>query len=209
MNDVKNIEATPRRRGRPPSFDRGVVLAKAAETFWRLGYEGASIVDLTAAMGITPQSLYAAFGSKADLYREALDWYGTAFSSLTEDELNAPDPLATLAHWLDAQAVSFTDPAHPPGCMISTAVLGCAVENGPVADMVSAMREATIARIRERLERAKAEGEVKADATPAALARFIGVVIQGMSVQARDGAGRSDLLSVVSLANAELARQRA
>lgn len=209
MNDVKNSETPTRRRGRPPAFDRTEVLAKAGETFWRLGYEGASIVDLTAAMGITPQSLYAAFGSKADLYREALGWYGAAFATLTEDMLAAPGALDTLAVWLETQAELFTDPSCPPGCMVSTAVLGCAVENDPVANMVSAMREATTARVRERLERAKAEGELKPGADPAALARFVGAIIQGMSVQARDGAHRNDLLAMVVVANEELARQRA
>nr|WP_277998331.1 TetR/AcrR family transcriptional regulator [Sphingomonas liriopis] len=184
-------------------------MAKAGETFWRLGYEGASIMDLTAAMGITPQSLYAAFGSKADLYREALGWYGTAFATLTDDMLAAPGVLGTLTAWLEAQAALFTDASYPPGCMISTAVLGCAVENDPVSRMVSAMREATIARIRERLERAKAERELSSAADPAALARFVGAIIQGMSVQARDGAGRAELLAMVGIANEELARQRA
>lgn len=201
--------ATPRRRGRPPAFDREEVLARAAACFWRLGYEGASIVDLTGAMGITPQSLYAAFGSKADLYREALGWYGTAFATLTAESLAGPDPLGTLAGWLRTQAILFSDPAHPPGCMISTAVLGCAVENDPVARMVAEMREATIARIRERLERAKADGEVKPDADPAALARFIGAIIQGMSVQARDGAGEAELAALAGLAAGHLTRQRA
>lgn len=213
MNDVKNNDAenSPapvRRRGRPPAFDRAEVLARAGETFWRLGYEGASIADLTAAMGITPQSLYAAFGSKADLYREALGWYGDTFATMTEEDLAAPDVIGTLCAWLEAQARTFADPAHPPGCMISTAVLGCAVENDPVSRLVAARREATIARLRERLERARADGDLNADADPAAIARFIGAIIQGMSVQARDGASAAELSALARLANGELARQR-
>lgn len=209
MNDVKNIRPSARRRGRPPAFDRAQVLAKAAQTFWRLGYEGASIVDLTSAMGITPQSLYAAFGSKADLYREALGWYGGAFDTLTDDMLDASDVLDTLAASLETLATRFTDPSSPPGCMVSTAVLGCAVENASVARMVSNMREATIGRIRERLERAKVEGEIKPTADPIALARFIGAIIQGMSVQARDGASQAELLALAQIANDELKSQRA
>ncbi|MFN3584807.1 TetR/AcrR family transcriptional regulator [Phenylobacterium sp.] len=184
-------------------------MAKAGETFWRLGYEGASIVDLTGAMGITPQSLYAAFGSKAELYREALGWYGAAFATLPDERLAAPGALDTLAEWLEVQAALFTGPAHPPGCMISTAMLACAVENDPVARMASDMREAAVARIRERLERAKAEGELNPGADPGALARFVGAIIQGMSVQARDGASEADLVAVARLAGEELARQRA
>lgn len=184
------------------------MLARAAECFWRLGYEGASIMDLTGAMGITPQSLYAAFGSKADLYREALGWYGEAFATLTAESLDKPDPLGTLASWLESQAKLFTDLNHPPGCMISMAVLGCAVENDPVARMVSEMREATIARIGARLERARAEGEMKPDADPKTLARFVGAIIQGMSVQARDGASAAVLVTLAKLAGRGLAQER-
>ncbi len=209
MTDVKNNNTLPRRRGRPPAFDRAEVLAKAGKTFWRLGYEGASIIDLTSAMGITPQSLYAAFGSKADLYREALGWYAISFATLTDEQLAKPGALDTLADWLEAQALLFTDPAHPPGCMISTAILGCAVENDPVARIVADRREATIRRIRERLERAKFEGELAPSADPAVIARFVGAIIQGMSVQARDGAGQAELLALARLANEELIRQRA
>lgn len=206
---MKNTSPPARRRGRPPAFDRAKVLAKAGEAFWRLGYEGASIVDLTNAMGITPQSLYAAFGSKADLYREALGWYEVAFATLKDDRLAQPGVLDTLMEWLETQAVLFSDPAHPPGCMISTAVLSCAVENDPVARMVADHRKVTLARIHERLQRAQVDGELRADVDPTALARFVGAIIQGMSVQARDGARAAELLALARLANDELARQRA
>lgn len=62
-------------RGRPRSFDKEAALERAMEVFWRLGYEGASMTDLTAAMGIASPSLYAAFGSKEALFRQALDHY--------------------------------------------------------------------------------------------------------------------------------------
>lgn len=202
-------EQTPRRRGRPPAFDRAAVLARAAETFWRLGYEGASIVDLTGAMGITAQSLYAAFGSKAALYQAALDWYLASFATMTAEMLAAPDPLGTLAAWLEAQADLFSAPTHPPGCMISTALLGAAAENEAVARLVAEMREGTIAQMRARLERARDEGELAPGSDPAALARFVGALVQGLSVQARDGAGRDDLVALARLGGAALLRHRA
>ncbi|MBM7853138.1 AcrR family transcriptional regulator [Methylopila capsulata] len=206
---MKNNQGLVRRRGRPPAFDRREVLERAAKIFWRRGYEGASIVDLTDAMGITAQSLYAAFGSKAQLYREALDWYRAALGAITPEALDAPDAIAVLSALLRDQARAFTDPAYPPGCMIATAALGCAEENDPVSAMVADLRHASVALVRARLERAIVEGDLRPDADPVALARFVGAVIQGLSVQARDGAGADELVAVAELAAMELARHRA
>lgn len=167
------------------------------------------MIDLTHAMGITPQSLYAAFGSKADLYRETLEWYRVELSSLSPEELAGPDVVGTLSRWLLAEARRFGDPATPPGCMISTALLGCAVENDPIAEIVAGLRNGTLSLLQVRLGRAKAGGELKADAEPRDIARFIGAIIQGMSVQARDGAKSKELISLAQLAVNELERQRA
>jgi AcrR family transcriptional regulator len=202
---VKNDLPT-RGRGRPRAFDRDAALATAARTFWRLGYEGASIVDLTTAMGITPQSLYAAFGSKAELYREALDWYRSISTPLTQEMLDRPDVLATLGEWLVGLAHFFADPVHPPGCMISTAMLFAATENQPIAEGLADKRRSNLARIRARVERAQAEGEVAPEVDPAALARFIGAIVQGMAVQARDGASQAELADLARLAAEQLRR---
>ena len=149
---VKNREPTSR-RGRPRSFDRDAALEKAVETFWRHGYEGTSIADLTGAMGITAQSLYAAFSSKADLYREALAWYQTHVGSLGADLGGESDVVGEMAALLAGSAHAFTRPGRPRGCMISTSVLTCAVENEPIARHVQALRGASIDRLRARIER--------------------------------------------------------
>lgn len=205
---VENKESLPRRRGRPPAFDRNDVLEKAAETFWRLGYEGASIADLTAAMGITPQSLYAAFTSKADLYREALAWYQANIGASTARALEESDVVTALARVLRESAHEFTKPGYPHGCMVSTAVLTCAVENEPVARHVSSLRNETLDVIKARIERGVAEGQLKQATDAAALARFVGAMIQGMSVQAQDGASKSALSAMAGLAIAEIERRR-
>ncbi|MDH7804483.1 MULTISPECIES: TetR/AcrR family transcriptional regulator [unclassified Rhizobium] len=209
MIDVKNSKAVSRPRGRPRAFDRDEVLAKAAETFWRLGYEGASIADLTAAMGITPQSLYAAFTSKADLYREALAWYQAHIGASTARALEESDVVAALASVLRESAHEFTRPGRPHGCMVSTAVLTCAVENEPVAQHVSSLRNETLAAIEARISRGIEEGQMKRATDAAALARFVGAMIQGMSVQAQDGASDTALLPIANLAIAEIERHRA
>ena len=206
---MKNIEEmenpAPRKRGRPPAFDRETVLASARDTFWKHGYDGSSIADLTSAMGITPQSLYAAFGSKAELYRETLDQYrrmprpepGNPF----QDKL---DTVAAFERFLTNSARIFTAPEHPKGCMISTAVLNCAEENEPIAHHVASMRLQTLDIFTARIERGIAEGDMRPDTSARSLARFLGAIVQGMSVQARDGATTEELLGLMSHALAEL-----
>ncbi|NKN11108.1 MULTISPECIES: TetR/AcrR family transcriptional regulator [Rhizobium] len=205
--DMKN--PTARRRGRPPAFDRETVLSAARETFWAHGYEGASIADLTAAMGITPQSLYAAFNSKADLYRAALEQY-RGLGSDTFSALGEPiDTVSAFERIMRGSAAIFSAPEHPKGCMISTAVLNCASENEVIADHVAAMRRRSLDAFAARIERGIREGDMKPETNPRALARFLGAIIQGMSVQARDGASLEELLDIAVLAIAELARHRA
>lgn len=208
---MKNIEvkdnSSRRKRGRPPAFDRETVLAAARDTFWQHGYDGSSIADLTAAMGITPQSLYAAFGSKAELYRETLDQYrrmprpepGNPF----QDKL---DTVTAFERFLTNSAKIFTAPEHPKGCMISTAVLNCAEENEPIAHHVASMRLQTLDIFTARIERGIAEGDMRPDTSARPLARFLGATVQGMSVQARDGATTEELLALMSHALNELRR---
>ncbi|MHA7061366.1 TetR/AcrR family transcriptional regulator [Azospirillum argentinense] len=206
---MKNNAPTPRPRGRPRAFDRDEALAKAADTFWRLGYEGASIADLTAAMGITPQSLYAAFASKADLYREALEWYQATVGASTAAALEEGDAVVALTRVLRDSARDFTRRDRPHGCMVSTAVLTCATENAPVARHVAGLRTATINLIRARIERGISEGQLKGETNAASLARFVGAMIQGMSVQAQDGAPTEALSALSDHAVAEIERHRA
>lgn len=209
MTIAKNAKPASRPRGRPRAFDRDEALAKAAETFWRLGYEGASIADLTAVMGITPQSLYSAFTSKADLYREALQWYQDHVGASTVAALAEGDAVIALTRLLSEAAEEFTKKGRPHGCMISTAVLTCATENEPVARHVSGLRGATLALIRARVERGIDEGQLSPGTDPEALARFVGAMIQGMSVQAQDGASKAALLALARHAVTEIERHRA
>ena len=170
--------------------------------FWRQGYEGASVADLTAAMGITTPSLYGAFGSKERLYREALGRYRADPQRAAPWAMSAPTAREAMRLILEGSARDFSDPAHPPGCMISTAVLTCAPENRPAAAALTSMRGNTVARLRTRFARALEEGELPPGTDPDELARFYGAIIQGLSVQALDGAGRDELMKIVRRAMA-------
>ncbi len=205
---VNRPEAQSRPRGRPRAFDRDKALAIAGETFWQFGYEGASIADLTAAMGITSQSLYAAFTSKADLYREALGWYQSQIGAFSVTALREPDVVHAFERLLMETAVEFSRPGRPHGCMISTAVLACAQENEAVADMVAQERDATLNALRGRIERGIADGQLMNETDAAGLARFVGAIIQGMSVQARDGASEAELQAIARQAIEQVRRFR-
>ena len=190
-----------RKRGRPRTLDRDVGLDVAARLFWERGYEGTSIADLTQAMGITPPSLYATFGSKEELYRQALE-FGVARESRRRMEVLQGDmPMdAALAFYLDDVAEGITDPAKPRGCMISTAVLHHAEETEAVAREVAGRREASMLAMKARFDRAVAEGELPPATDVDALARFYGAVVQGMAAQACDGASTEVLKRVARLA---------
>ncbi|WP_186420247.1 TetR/AcrR family transcriptional regulator [Bosea sp. CS1GBMeth4] len=196
---MKSTERRP--RGRPRALDRDEALETALQLFWRHGYEGTSIADLTAAMGVTPPSLYTAFGSKERLYQEALDRYGMSYGSFVALAL-AEEPTARQAIeriLREAVAVYSEGPA-PRGCMLASGAVTCAPEHAPVVADLSRRRLATIAGIRTRFDRAVVEGELAPATDTEALAAFYAAIVQGLSIQARDGAGREVLEAIAATA---------
>ncbi|QEV20161.1 TetR/AcrR family transcriptional regulator [Streptomyces alboniger] len=188
-----------KQRGRPRSFDRETALEQAVRTFWEHGYEGTSVSDLTRVMGIGAPSLYAAFGDKRTLFDEVVVRYGVthgAFGGRAFDE--EPTARGAVARLLREAAAEFTDPGHPRGCLVITAATNCTTPE--VEESLRARRNANVAGIESRIAAAVATGELPADTDPAALARFVAAVFQGMSQQARDGATREDLEAVADLA---------
>ena len=197
-------------RGRPRAFNRETALAVAAETFWQLGYEGASIADLTEAMGISPQSLYAAFGSKARLYAEALDWFEAEVAGFLCATLAAEaDVLKAFEQMFLEAAQSYIKPGRPKGCMVSSALIGCAAENAEVARHVADLRHQRVRLFEARIARGVADRQLRPETYAAGLARYVAAVLQGMAVQARDGATLPDLLVLGQLAMAALIRHKA
>jgi AcrR family transcriptional regulator len=181
---------TKKRRGGPRTFDRDQAVETAMRLFWRHGYEGVSLNDLTSAIGIAPPSLYAAFGSKAQLYREALDRYSGVPGAL----LNVGDGSTldeTVAAILHQGANAVTDPAGERGCMVSSGMLACAQEHASLALMLTNRRDEMRETIAEALARWLDPDRSRS------LARYLVVVLQGMSVQARDGATRKELDEVI------------
>jgi AcrR family transcriptional regulator len=186
--------------GRPRAFDMDQALNRALDVFWRKGYEGASICDLTAAMGINPPSLYAAFGNKEDLFRQALDRYAATHDVFLQEALVLPKVKDCIAALLRRTAEALTDKSSPAGCLLVQGIAGSGEHAKCISDELCARRAANEKTIRERLKRAKTEGDLPKDADPAALARFVATVTQGMAVQAAGGASHVELRRVAETA---------
>lgn len=190
-------------RGRPRSFDRAVALRRAMEVFWAQGYDGTSMSDLIAAMNVNSPSIYAAFGSKEALFREAVALYrategGRIWSAMT----TAPSARAAIKSVLRASAEEFTRPGKPHGCLVVLGALHADDENEAVHQELQALRAENTKMLLQRLKRGVAEGELPEGPNWRAVAAFYITVQQGMSIQARDGASRKALLAIADCAMA-------
>src|ERR1700733_11263191 len=153
--------------GRPRAFDMDKALDEAMEVFWRHGFEGATIAELTGAMDINPPSLYAAFGSKEGLLKAALDHYSKRRDECMSEVLAAPTAREAAEKLLLRLADMQTDPANPPGCLLVAGGLACGAGAENVPFELAARRARTEDQLRERFERARAEDDLPADADPA------------------------------------------
>jgi AcrR family transcriptional regulator len=195
------VKETAVAKGRPREFDTDDVLHKALLVFWQRGFEGASLTELTEAMGISRPSLYAAFGNKEELFRRALERYAeTGPGAMYSAALAAPTARAVVERLLRGAAECLTDPGHPAGCLSVQGALSCSDDAQSIKDELCALRSDGEAELRERFARAKAEGDLAAASNPEALARYVSTLLQGMSVQAAGGATREQLLDVADMA---------
>lgn len=186
--------------GRPREFDAEVALDQAMEVFWRHGYEGATIAQLTEAMGINPPSLYACFGNKEGLLKAALDRYTKLRNVWMDGVVAAPTARDVAERMLMGIAEKQTDPANPPGCLLVQGGIACGTGSENVPFELAARRAQNEEQLRDRFVRARAEGDLKPTSDPAALARYVSAVSVGMGVMASSGADREALRQVASVA---------
>jgi AcrR family transcriptional regulator len=187
-------------RGRPRAFRAEEALDRALEVFWRKGYDGTTLTDLTQAMGINRPSLYAAFGDKAALFRKVLDRYSMGPAGYVRKALQEPTARAVVERLLFEAAEQLTASGYPPGCLAVQAALSCGEGSESIRRELCARRAGAEAALRERLERARLENDLPPEADPADLARYVTTVLYGMSVHAAGGASRDDLQRVVHAA---------
>jgi AcrR family transcriptional regulator len=188
------------RTGRPRSFDRSQALDAATRVFWQHGYEGSSISALTSAMGINRPSLYAAFGDKAALFREAVARYGTGPGRYVRRALGQPRARQVAEMLLHGAVANATDPATPHGCLWVQGALVTGAEASTLRASMADLRDGGTAQIRERMERAVREEDLPSGTDVAALTLFLVSVMNGIAVQASSGQSREALSQVADLA---------
>jgi AcrR family transcriptional regulator len=184
-------------RGRPREFDVDMALAAALRVFWSKGYEGASLTDLTEAMGITRPSLYAAFGNKEALFRQTLDLYEREKLAYVGPALDAPTAKGVAQRLLQGAIDTCAGESEPRGCLRVIASSACGSESECIRAEVLERSRKVRAMLVDRMARALAEGDFNGPTDPEAITTYLTAVLQGMAVQAGAGASREDVQRVV------------
>jgi AcrR family transcriptional regulator len=186
--------------GRPRGFDADQALERAMRVFWGQGYEGASLTDLTSAMGINRTSMYAAFGNKEELFRKALERYTEGPASYAASALREPTARQVAAAFLHGSVRATTRPDCPAGCLGVQGSLAAGDPGRKARDTLAAWRNEFTSLLRDRLERAVEEGDLPPRTDPGVLARYLMTVSNGIAVQAAGGATDDDLRQVADMA---------
>jgi AcrR family transcriptional regulator len=193
-------QAHSAKMGRPREFSEDAAVEAAMRVFWEKGYEGTSLDDLTAAMGINRSSLYSSFGDKESLFRRVISRYSAGYLTFITDALNqltARDAIEAL--WRNT--VKFlSDPTHPRGCLSLQGGMTCGSGMEKVRKAMIDWRKSALAPIEKRMQRARKEGDLPADVNPLDLARYVLIVMNGLSIQAANGASLTEMNAAVDLA---------
>ncbi|MDR5782850.1 TetR/AcrR family transcriptional regulator [Caballeronia sp. LZ065] len=185
-------------RGRPRSFDRETALRRAMEVFWSKGYDTCSMADLVDAMGINSPSLYAAFGSKEDLYREAVELYVAAEGGAALRNLQAHESVRDgLRAMFRTSTELFTGTSHPRGCMIFLGAMSVGAEHAQLRAELQKLRRKVASTVAARLAQAVESGELDARTDVPALAALCMTLFAGLSIQAQDGVRKPALFAAI------------
>jgi AcrR family transcriptional regulator len=193
---ARPLKPPPKPRGRPRSFDRDKALEQAIEVFWKKGFEGTSISDLTEAMGINPPSLYAAFGDKEKLFLEAVERYN---ESRGESCPYCAEPTAkgAVEKLLLYMADELCSSDHPRGCMMVMAAATSSSSSAYLQRKLAEKRTASRTNLKARIEQGIRDGDVVAGTNADEIADFYSTIMTGMSLLSRDGASHRSLVATV------------
>lgn len=186
-------------RGRPCAFNKEEALGKALELFWRNGYEGTSLSDLTKVMGINKPSLYSAFGNKEQLFLQAIDLYEERPDAFFYPAMEQKTAYLAVQAILRGAADRMANADHPQGCVIVQGALSCSEASATVKDALVKRRLEGQQALQKRFEQAQQDGDLPQHIDAANLASYIGTVLQGMCVQANNGASTAELYAVADM----------
>lgn len=199
MPTRNTCHSASRSKGRPRAFDRDLALRKALEVFWRHGYAPASVAELCRAMEINPPSLYATFGNKAALFLEALRYYEhTYWDAPARRFLAEPDLTRAVAGFFREAARILLSPETPCGCMVVLAAINIDEGETEIIATVRELRQATRQMFTQRLRQAILDGQIPPDTDVPALAGALNTLLEGLSLQARDGLFQSELMAIAA-----------
>ena len=186
--------------GRPIGFDKEAALEAAMLLFWERGYEGASMADLTQAMGLNPSSIYAAFGDKHALFQLAVSRYLGIRAQYATKALEEPTLDGVIRALFDNTIQFLTTPGHPPTCMTLAGAVGCSVEAKPARDLMIEIRKQNQIALRKRLLKARQSGELSKDINLNDYTRYLSTIIAGLSIQAANGSTKQELKRTAKMA---------
>ncbi len=186
--------------GRPRAFNEAAAIDSAMRVFWEKGYEGATLDDLTRAMGINRSSLYASFGDKEELFRRVITQYSGGPGAFVYEALEQPTARAVVTAILRGAVKLMADPTHPRGCLSLQGGLACGSGAEAVKQAMIDWRKSGEAAMHERMRRARAEGDLARDVNPKDLARYISIVMNGLGIQAANGATPAEMTRAAKMA---------
>lgn len=199
MSNAESLLTPPRSKGRPRGFDRDAALIRALDVFWRRGYEPASVVELCGAMGINPPSLYAAFGNKAKLFLEAVDFYERTYWDATWAGLEKePDVYRAIEAFFKEAARILLSPHAPCGCLVVLAAINVSPDSTEVSEAIKSLRQVGKRFFLQRLKQGVKEGQLPEKTDLKSLAATLNTMLEGMSIQARDGLVQAELARIAA-----------
>ena len=201
MSSTENLPSTIRIKGRPRGFDRAEALVRALDVFWRRGYEPASLAELCSTMGINPPSLYAAFGNKAKLFLEAVDFYERTYWDAPWARMaDEPDVHRAIDRFFKESGEILLSPQVPCGCLVVLAAINVSAESVEVFNAVKALRQEGIAHFSKRLKKGIRDGQLPARTDVKSLAAVLNTLLEGMSIHVRDGVTLSEMTKLAAYA---------
>jgi AcrR family transcriptional regulator len=186
--------------GRPRGFDEEAALDAAMRVFWAKSYEGATMSDLTKAMGINRSSMYAAFGDKETLFRRAIERYRTGPMTYIKEALALPTLGKVVTALLHGTVEFLGSSGHPRGCLSLQATLATGTDAEPARDAMIDWRKQGEAALKRRVQKAQREGDLEKKMNPSDFAHYLSMLMSGLGVQAANGATKTELKRYAEMA---------